>query len=105
MKERVIDVDIRDARVWELITDVPKVKTPWQYLCFILNVIIPGKIICQLKPFLIRPGHYDNLRFLRKMVQDSIHGRTFLTLPCLYPDWLDLQYLLGCAYSAQKLGR
>jgi hypothetical protein len=32
MKERVIDVDSRDARVWELITDVPKVKTPWQYL-------------------------------------------------------------------------
>ena len=43
MRERVIDVDARDAEVWRLITDVPKVKTPWQYICFILNVIIPGK--------------------------------------------------------------
>ena len=43
MRERVIDLDARDAEVWRLITDVPKVKTPWQYICFILNVIIPGK--------------------------------------------------------------
>lgn len=43
MKERVIDIDDKDRQVWALITDVPKVKTPWQYVCFILNVIIPGK--------------------------------------------------------------
>ena len=28
--------------MWALITDVPKLKTPWQYVCFLLNVIIPG---------------------------------------------------------------
>ena len=43
MKENVIAVDDKDKQVWQLITDVPKVKTPWQYLCFLLNVIIPGK--------------------------------------------------------------
>eukprot|EP00347_Sterkiella_histriomuscorum_P005773 403355324 len=42
MRERVIDVDEKDRQVWALITDVPKVKTPWQYVCFILNVIVPG---------------------------------------------------------------
>ena len=47
MRERVIDVDEKDRQVWALITDVPKVKTPWQYVCFILNVIIPGKLIFQ----------------------------------------------------------
>jgi hypothetical protein len=43
MQERVISIDDKDRQVWALITDVPKVKTPWQYVCFILNVIIPGK--------------------------------------------------------------
>ncbi len=42
MRERVIDYDARDAEVWRLITDVPFISTPWQYVCFILNVIIPG---------------------------------------------------------------
>ena len=45
MRERVIDVDQKDQEVWRLITDVPRVKTPWQYVCFILNVIIPGNHI------------------------------------------------------------
>ena len=43
MKDKVIDVDANDRELWERITDVPKVNTPWQYVCFILNVIIPGK--------------------------------------------------------------
>ena len=29
MKERVISVDERDQKVWELITDVPRLKSPW----------------------------------------------------------------------------
>jgi hypothetical protein len=45
MQERVISIDDKDRQVWHLITDVPKVKTPWQYICFILNVIIPGKYL------------------------------------------------------------
>jgi hypothetical protein len=44
MKEKVIDIDEKDRQVWALITDVPKLKTPWQYVCFIFNVIIPGKV-------------------------------------------------------------
>ena len=37
-----LDVDEKDKQVWILITDVPLLKSPWQYICFILNVIIPG---------------------------------------------------------------
>jgi len=44
MRERVIDIDEKDAQVWALITDVPKIKSPWSYVCLILNVIIPGNI-------------------------------------------------------------
>ena len=40
----MIAVDERDAQVWQLITDVPKLKGPWQYICFVLNVIIPGNL-------------------------------------------------------------
>ena len=43
VKESVIAVDEKDRQVWQLVTDVPKLKAPWQYICFILNVIIPGK--------------------------------------------------------------
>ena len=42
VKDRVIGVDDKDRQVWQLITDVPKLKGPWQYICFILNVLIPG---------------------------------------------------------------
>ena len=50
MREKVIAVDEKDAQVWSLITDVPKLGSPWQYVCFVLNVIIPGKyfVICSL---------------------------------------------------------
>ena len=44
MKERIIANDERDQRLWELITDVPKLNKPWNYICFITNVIIPGMI-------------------------------------------------------------
>lgn len=43
MKDKVISVDEKDAQLWRLITDVPMMGTPWQYVCFVLNVIIPGK--------------------------------------------------------------
>jgi hypothetical protein len=43
MRDKVIDIDEKDKQVWALITDVPKIKTPWQYVCFVLNVIVPGK--------------------------------------------------------------
>lgn len=59
MKEKVIDIDAKDQQVWALITDVPKIKTPWQYVCFILNVIIPGKHLRNLKPSSHRFGNND----------------------------------------------
>ena len=43
MKDKVIADDERDTEVWRLVTDVPRMGTPWQYVCFILNVLIPGK--------------------------------------------------------------
>ena len=44
MREKVMAIDEKDAKVWELITDVPRLGSPWQYICFVLNVIIPGII-------------------------------------------------------------
>ena len=44
IRERVIDYDDRDQEVWRLITDVPRLTNPWNWICFVLNVIIPGKI-------------------------------------------------------------
>ena len=45
IKENVIAGDERDGKVWELITDVPKVKAPLCYVLFVLNIIIPGNFI------------------------------------------------------------
>ena len=50
MKNRVIDYDEKDKQVWMLITDVPIMKSPWQYVCFILNVIVPGKYLTPVNP-------------------------------------------------------
>ncbi len=45
MNDKVIQNDARDEQVWAFITDVPKLSSPWQYVCFVCNVIIPGTII------------------------------------------------------------
>jgi hypothetical protein len=29
MREKVIAIDEKDAQVWSLITDVPKISSPW----------------------------------------------------------------------------
>ena len=67
MRDKVIDVDANDRELWERITDVPKVSTPWQYICFILNVIIPGKLMIYLL-ILSRNWNYDRLRVQREVV-------------------------------------
>ena len=105
VKERVIDYDARDAEVWRLITDVPFLSTPWQYICFILNVIIPGKdkIINEISFF--RDWNDALLRLLRKMVKDTLHGRPIPALTCLYLDRLAVFYLLGMAHHPQELAR
>ena len=65
MKDKVIAIDEKDAQVWQLITDVPKLKAPWQYICFVLNVIIPGKLRMNLTWF--RQRHNDSELLLRKV--------------------------------------
>lgn len=49
VKEKMVEIDEKDRQVWNLITDVPKIKTPWQYICFLLNVIVPGISYLPLK--------------------------------------------------------
>ena len=44
VKDKLIDVDEKDQRVWHLVTDVPKVDMPWPYVLFFLNCVLPGKI-------------------------------------------------------------
>ncbi len=48
MKENVMKVDENDAKMWELLTDVPVMKTPFQYVALLLNVLIPGKRILKI---------------------------------------------------------
>lgn len=43
MKENIIAIDQKDKQVWEILVDVPKMGTPFQYVALLLNVIIPGK--------------------------------------------------------------
>ena len=43
VKEKMIDIDDKDRQAGAIITDVPKMKMPMNWVCFILNVIIPGK--------------------------------------------------------------
>ena len=31
-----------DIRVWDLCTDVPRVKNIFAYLCLVLNILVPG---------------------------------------------------------------
>ena len=43
MKNKIMAIDDKDRQVWTLITDVPKLNIMWAVVCFILNVIVPGK--------------------------------------------------------------
>mmetsp|Transcript_2424 Transcript_2424/g.1748 ORF Transcript_2424/g.1748 Transcript_2424/m.1748 type:complete len:113 (+) Transcript_2424:61-399(+) len=42
MKESVIAVDEKDRQIWNMVTDVPTLKGIWPYICFILNIFLPG---------------------------------------------------------------
>ena len=99
----MIDIDENDRRVWEIITDVPALKAPWQYVCFILNVLIPGKH--HSLSLTVRLGHYDSELFLCKVEQDLIHGRRFPIVPGLHPHRLDLLHLLGLSHCVEESAR
>ena len=93
MKERVISVDERDSKVWALITDVPRLKSPWQYVCFVLNVIIPGNLHPSHPT--LRQRHHDYLLLLRKVEQNLVHDRSFPVVLGLHTNRVDLLHLLG----------
>ena len=42
VKSRILSVDERDKKVWELITDVPKLNKVWAIGVLLLNIIVPG---------------------------------------------------------------
>jgi hypothetical protein len=41
-KQRVLAIDERDEKVWQLITDMPKVSKPWAAVILLLNFGVPG---------------------------------------------------------------
>lgn len=53
IKSNILAVDERDQKVWELITDVPKVQKVWAIIIFVLNIIIPGTYLLT--------NHYENI--------------------------------------------
>jgi hypothetical protein len=53
VKSSILAVDERDQKVWELITDVPKVQKIWAFIILVLNVIIPG--------IYLLTNHYETL--------------------------------------------
>jgi hypothetical protein len=42
VKRNTTTVSQSDLRVWELVTEVPKLSIPWAYGCAALNVVFAG---------------------------------------------------------------
>ena len=42
VKTGMLTVNDVDLRVWELISDVPELQNLWAYVCFALNILLPG---------------------------------------------------------------
>ena len=42
LKTGLIGISNQDMRVWELVTAVPIIGNVWSYICFGLNVLLPG---------------------------------------------------------------
>ena len=42
LKNGLIGISNQDLRVWDLVTDVPIISNVWSYICFFLNVVLPG---------------------------------------------------------------
>ena len=42
LKTGLIGISNQDMRVWELVTAVPVIGNVWSYICFGLNVLLPG---------------------------------------------------------------
>ena len=43
IKNKVLSIDDKDRRVWELISDVPKLSKVVAVVLAILNIVVPGK--------------------------------------------------------------
>lgn len=41
-KQTIMKHREEDAQLWELLTQVPRLGGIWPYVCFILNIILPG---------------------------------------------------------------
>ena len=50
IKDKVLQLDERDSKVWEYITDVPRTNAPIQYILFLLNLVIPGTYLSIYNP-------------------------------------------------------
>jgi hypothetical protein len=42
VKSSILSIDERDQKVWELVTDVPKVQKIYAFGILALNIILPG---------------------------------------------------------------
>ena len=42
IRQGMTGISNEDLRVWELCSDVPALGNIWAYICFILNVFVPG---------------------------------------------------------------
>lgn len=43
IKNKVLSIDDKDRRVWELISDVPKLSKLVAVVLAVLNIVVPGK--------------------------------------------------------------
>ena len=105
MKERVISVDERDQQVWNLITDVPKLKSPGSTFASYSTLLSQVRSLSSKYLPFYRLWHYDLKLFLRQVEQDHVHDRSLLAFLSLHPDWLDIFYLLGSTHCEEELGR
>ena len=57
-----------DAELWDLITSIPRLPGVWPYVCFVLNILIPGigTMICSCVGF---PEKYSKTQLTIGIVQ------------------------------------
>lgn len=101
IKSNILAVDERDQKVWELITDVPKVQKVWAIIIFVLNIIIPGTYLLTNHYETYRPGHDDSELLLVEVQQDSFFRGSLPAIARVRTHRLRHLDLLGSTYPQE----
>ena len=89
-KQTMVKYRKEDAELWDLLTSLPRLNGPWPYICFVLNILLPGTgtMICSCLGY---PGAWSKTQLTIGVCQMLTAVYIVGWIFSIYWGWLILQ--------------